>query len=187
MHDGGIVLQALRQLQQEVAHRLGGVSDRRGHVAGVARAAGIEDVLLALLHAGKIDRHLAARAEEIDLEHQELVLGAPVEHVLERGIGDDAAVPIRFAVDLDRRKGRRHGPARHDVLRPDHAIEIVETFRISGAHIDRAYRQAHLLAVDQVEIDHPAGHDHRDFDSALDRGGSAKVWPLGDEGGSDIG
>src|SRR5208283_6250012 len=67
------------------------------------RAARIADVLLALRDFEHRLRQLADCAEEVDLEDADVLMVAfEVEHILQRRVGDEAAVPIELAVDLDR-------------------------------------------------------------------------------------
>ena len=82
-------------------------------------AAGEADVLLALGGFQKAHRQRPARAEQIDLEDQEIAIDFGIEHEIERRVGGDAAVPIVLAVDHDGGKARRQGAGRHDVLGPD--------------------------------------------------------------------
>ncbi len=63
-----------------------------------------------------VARQLAARAPQIDLEGERVLARPAVEHPLQRRVGDDAAVPVVVAVDLDGGEARRQGAARHDVL-----------------------------------------------------------------------
>ena len=97
----------------------------------------------------------ALRAEEIDLEHQHALVAVHVEQMLERRVGEDAAVPVVLAVDIDGRKARRQGGARHDVLRPDAALLAVEVDRVALADVGGADAEAHVLGVEQLEIDEP--------------------------------
>ena len=49
-------------------------------------------------------------------EDQRIAARIVVEHRLDRRVGKDAAVPVEFAVDAHRRKGRRQRARRHDVF-----------------------------------------------------------------------
>ena len=99
------------------------------------------------------------RAEkQVDLEDQHVAVELGIEHVVERGVGGDAAVPIMLAVDDHRGKAGRQRAGGHDVLRADFLAEllelvIVEIFEVAGGDADRADRQAGLQVVDAVEID----------------------------------
>ena len=78
-----------------------------------------------------------------------------VEHVVERRVRDEAAVPVMLAVDLDRRKSWRQCARGHDVLRADLLFRVVEIGEVAGAHVHRADAEAHVLLVDEVEVDQP--------------------------------
>ncbi len=112
----GVLAQRGRQPGDQVGHCLLQVHVR-GHGVGVhARAARVGDVLLALQGFGQRARHGAARAEQVDLQHhQRLAARMGVEHVLQRRVGDDAAVPVVLAFDVHRREARaarRRWPSR---------------------------------------------------------------------------
>ncbi len=49
-----------------------------------------------------------------------------VEHIVERRVGGDAAVPVMLAVDDDGRKARRQCAGGHDVLGTDLLAEFPE-------------------------------------------------------------
>src|SRR5262245_46659501 len=53
---------------------------------------------------------------EMHGEDQRVTARRIVEDALGRCIGEDAAVPIEFAIYAHRRKSRRQSPRRHDVL-----------------------------------------------------------------------
>ena len=72
--------------------------------------------------------------------------------MLQRRVGDDAAVPEIIRADLHRRESGRQRPRRHDVFRLDLMLGIVEEDEIAAHHIDRADREAAALAVQQIEI-----------------------------------
>lgn len=71
-----------------------------------------------------------------------------LEHQVERRVGDQAAVPVMGAIDLDCRKAGGQGTARHDVLRDDVPVLAVEVAKIALLHIDRADRKANAPLVD---------------------------------------
>ena len=150
----GIVVELMRQLAPQLAdgaaHRLQ-LAEDVGVETGAAREA---DLLFALRHLEQIFRHAASGAEQIDLEDAHvLARAAMLEHVLERRVGDDPAVPIRLAVDLDRREARRERAARHDMVGADRLRLRVEILQIAGQHLHGADAQAHVARVEQVEID----------------------------------
>jgi hypothetical protein len=89
-----------RQLGDQVGNGLLQVHVRGQRVGVHAGAARIGDVLLPLHHARHGARHFAARIEQVDLQHhQGFVARMEVEHVLQRRVRDDAAVPVVVAVD----------------------------------------------------------------------------------------
>src|SRR3546814_7060853 len=76
-----------------------------------------------------------------------------VEHMLERRVGDDAAVPIKLAVDLHRREPRRKRARRHDMLGSDSPIAAIEIDEIARPDVDRSRTIAYRAIVQQVEVD----------------------------------
>ena len=78
---------------------------------------------------------------------------AILEDMLQRRVGDQAAVPVIVGADLDHRQRRRQGAARHDVLRDDFGLRAVEIDEVAVPHVDRADGVAHRRAVEEVEID----------------------------------
>ncbi len=99
-------------------------------------------------HVLHVARQHAARAEQVDLEHQRVEPVVLVEQMLQRRVGDDAAVPEMIGADLHHRQGRRQRAARHDVLRLDLLLGIVEIDEVAGQHVDGADREAGGLVVD---------------------------------------
>ncbi len=120
-----------------------------------ARAARILDFLLAHRDLGHGARQDAARAPQIDLEGERVARRTALEHPAQRCVRDQAAVPVVLALDLDRRKGRRQGAARHHVLGADAVGGVVEIDEVSGRHVDRTDAEARLAGVDPIEIDQP--------------------------------
>src|SRR4051794_35567092 len=156
--DRRIVLQIIRQLVDQRAQRLAGVVHLLVLVGVHPGAAGEADVLLALRGLEQRGRQVAAGAEEIDLEDQEVTIELSIQHVIERRIGSDAAVPIMLALDHDGRKSGRQRAGSHDVLGTDLLAEllelvIVEIFEVPRGDPDRSDRQARLEIIDAVEID----------------------------------
>ncbi len=108
--------------------------------------------LLDLVHGQGIG---AFGTEQVDLEDERILGHALFQDVAQRRVGDEAAVPVGFAVDHHRRKAGRQGAGRHDVFRTDDAVlfERVEIDEITVADIDGAETEAHRAAIDAVEID----------------------------------
>ena len=118
---------------------------------GPARKA---DFLLPLADIEQGLRQAAFGAEQVDLEDAHvLARAAALEHIFERRVGNQPAVPIGLAVDLDGRETRRQRAARHHMLRTDPLLGRVEIFHVAGQHLHRADAQADLARVQQVEID----------------------------------
>ena len=150
----GVFAQARRQLRHAAAWRLQRRLPAQLEAGVQARPAGKADVLLALGRLGQGRRHLAARREQVDLEDQAAPPPRLVEHVLQRRVGDDAAVPVELAVDLDRREARRQGAAGHDVARIEATgIAGVEVPEVAVPDVDRADRETHASRIEEVEID----------------------------------
>jgi hypothetical protein len=125
------------------------------HGVGIhARATRVGDVLLPLDHFRKRAWHRAARAEQVNLQdHQPARARIRIQHVLQRRVRKDAAVPVVLAVDMDGRKARRQRAAGHDVLDADALSRIVEIRRVARAHVHRSDTQANFAPVDPIEVD----------------------------------
>src|SRR5262249_62346189 len=119
------------------------------------RATRILDFLLARHDVGQIAGKLAAGAPEIDLKGQRVLAGALVKDPLQRWVRDEASVPVEFALDLDRRKAKRKGSARHHVLGSDRMCCVIEVDEIASAHVRRADTEAHVTGIDPIEVDKP--------------------------------
>ena len=121
---------------------------------GDARAAGEANVFFPFAHFLEICRQLAAALKNIDLERQAAATRIIIQHVLQRRVGDETAVPVIFAVDLDRWKTGRQRAARHHMLRANGDFRAVEIGEAAGAHIHRSHAEAGVLGiVDAVEVD----------------------------------
>ncbi|MNM97158.1 hypothetical protein D3C81_1096540 [compost metagenome] len=99
-------------------------------------------------------RQLAARAPQVDLEDQRVAPRLRGQHLGQRGVGHQAAVPVVLAIDLHRRKARRQRARSHEMLGAELVAGVVEIGEIARAHIDRAHRHPHQVGamVDQVEV-----------------------------------
>ena len=60
--------------------------------------------------------HLTVRLKLIDLKRRSGAAGQLVQHIGQRGVLHDPAIPIMLTVNLDRRKARRQRPTSHDML-----------------------------------------------------------------------
>ena len=149
----GVVPQRRRQLGEQAACR----QQRRlaAQLVGrrQARPARVADVLLPLARLGQVGRHLAAGGEQVHLEHQARPVARLVEHVLQRRVRHQPAVPEELAVDLDRREARGQGAARHDVARVDPLLPAVEVDEVAALDVDRADREADRAGVEELEVD----------------------------------
>ena len=87
------------QFIDQIADRLAGVVNLPVLVGIHARAAGEANILLAFGRLQHGLRQRPAGTEEIDLENQKVVDGFHIQHIIERRIGGDAAIPIMLAVD----------------------------------------------------------------------------------------
>src|ERR1700682_3202204 len=153
-----IVLEIIRQLADQLAQRLAGVVNLLVLVGIHAGAAGKAGVFLTLGGLEKGNRQRAARTEQIDLKDQQVAPDSFIQHIIERRVGGDAAIPEMLALDDDRREARRQRGRRHDMLRPDLLaelleLEIIEIFEVAGRYTHRTDAEPGLQVVDTVEID----------------------------------
>ena len=154
LEDGevGILVEGFGQLLHQIGEGGAHAAETKVLVGVGTRTAGIADVLLALARFLQRAGQGPLRAEEIDLVDGEVVLVLHVEHVLQRRVGDEAAVPVPLALDLDRREAGRQGAGGHDVLRSDRLRHVVEIDEVAGLDVDGADAEPRLLRVDQVEV-----------------------------------
>ena len=117
-----------------------------------AGAGGILDVFLAGEDFRHVARDLAAGAEQVHLEDQRVLRAAIIEQMLQRRVGDQAAIPVVVFADADHGQGRRQGAAGHDMFRSDFDIRIVEIGEIGGLDIDRADRETDSTGIDEFEV-----------------------------------
>ena len=130
-----------RQALGQFAHDVAQPMDLRlaGDVA--LAAAGELDVLVARHHLLDRRRMRAGGLPHVDREDQRVAARHVVEHDLDGRVRIDAAVPVRLAIDGDRRKGRRQRAGRHDVARAKRHVPGVEVAHLAGADVDGADRQ----------------------------------------------
>ena len=121
-------------------------------VGRIARARRIHNVLVARQNVLNVARQHAAGAEQVDLEDQRIELVFLIEQMLQRRIGNDAAVPEVIGADLDHRQRRRQSTARHDVLGLDRFLGVVEIDEVAGQDIHGTDRKSRALLVDEREI-----------------------------------
>ncbi len=137
--DRRIVLEIVGQFLDQFAQRHAGVVNLLVLVGVHPGAAGEADVLFALRGFQQRHRQQAPRAEQIDLEDQEILAGLLVQHVIQRRVGGDAAVPVMLAFDDDGGKTRRQRAGRHDVFRPDFLAQFLEFVIVEIAEIARGH------------------------------------------------
>src|SRR5215468_4369472 len=112
-----------------------------------SRLARILDVLGALEDLVEIDRQLTSGAEQIYLNDQGLDLRRIVQHVPQRRVRHEPTIPVIVPVDLDGGETRRQRPARHDVVRSEPTLPIVEVDRVSGVYVHRTHTQPDAVRV----------------------------------------
>src|SRR3546814_3421352 len=76
-----------------------------------------------------------------------------IQNVLERRVGNKAAVPVMFAIDFDRRQSGWKRARRHDMIDGDPPLTAVEIDEIASADIDSAGAVSDRPFVQQVEVD----------------------------------
>src|SRR6266404_1631623 len=156
--DRWIVLEIIGQFADQVAHRLAGIVNLPVLVGIHAGAAGKTDVFLALGCVEKRGRQEAARAEQIDLKDQEVGPACFIQHIIQRRVRGDTAIPEMLALDDDRRETGRQRARSHDVFRLNPLaqlleLEIVEIFEVAGRYTHGPDAEPGLEVVDAVEID----------------------------------
>src|SRR5262245_57898481 len=126
------------------------------HIRSGPRSTGIANVLLALVDLIKVVRDKTVCREQVDLKDQTATAWIIIHHVLQWRVGIESAVPILFAVDLNRWKGRRERAASHYMLGTDCDLLTVEIGKLRRPHVDRTDAQSHVFrTVDAIEIGIP--------------------------------
>lgn len=149
-------------------------------VGNAPRTARIADILFARPGLFQIVRTIAARREKIDLK-DEHILVRRLDHMLERRVRHQPAIPIPMPVDLDRRQSRRQGAGRHDMPRVDPVGAGIEIAEIARLDRDRADRKPDIARVEPIPVDQPVERrDQRRRVIIADRG---RRLPLGESGG----
>mmetsp|Transcript_30435 Transcript_30435/g.55689 ORF Transcript_30435/g.55689 Transcript_30435/m.55689 type:complete len:214 (+) Transcript_30435:1235-1876(+) len=144
-----------RQLVDQPQHgalmALGFGRHRRAH-AGSTR---VLNILLPGHGCGHIGRQITPGAEQVHLHGQRFAFATVVQHILQRRVGNNAAIPVGFTFNHHRREGGWQSTAGHDVLGADALMVIIEIHRVAGAHLHRPHRETHRFGVDPVEIHQP--------------------------------
>ncbi len=94
-----------------------------------------------------------AEREQIHLEGEPAAAGIIAENVLQRRIGNQAAIPIELAIGFHRGKRRGQRAAGHDMPGPNLHLRIVEVAKIARSHIDGAHAEAGFARIDAIKID----------------------------------
>src|SRR5258707_10015207 len=81
--------------------------------------------------------------------------GVILDHVLQRRIGYQAAVPIVLSVYFHGGKAGRQSAAREDVLRPYLDLRIIEVREIACPDVYGSDVEANFSGINAVEIDKP--------------------------------
>ena len=150
----GIIAQIFRQFAQQAFECAAQLVAFRHHVGIEPGAARIADLLLALDRIEKIARQRPSRAEQIDLEDAHFRRRRRlVQHILQRRIGDDAAIPEIIRADPDRRQAGRQRARGQYMLELELFLGLVEESEIAGADIDGADTEPWALTIEIVEID----------------------------------
>ena len=76
-----------------------------------------------------------------------------IENALGRRIGENAAVPIEFAVDAHGREGRRQSARGHDVVRRQLHLLGIEIMHHARAHMRCPHSKPWSALIDEGEID----------------------------------
>src|SRR5439155_15617196 len=109
------------------------------------------------LHVVHVVGKASARAPHVDLERQRVAPWRGSQHMAERRVRHQPAIPIELALDLHRREAWRQCARGHDVLRLERltgrAARVVEILKVAGSHVDRTHRDTHGPFVDAIEID----------------------------------
>src|SRR5260370_5753587 len=119
------------------------------------RSAGIADVLVPLGNLVQIPWQAAAGREKVHLEDEMATARVILDHVLQRRIGYQAAVPIVLSVDFHGGKAWRKSAAREDVLRPYLGLRIIEVREIACPDVYGSDAEANFSGIDSVEIAKP--------------------------------
>src|SRR5580704_19247714 len=147
------VLEVRGQLFQKGGCRAPYLLDVLELIGAGPRAAGIADLLLPRDNLEHAPRKVASRAPQIDLKGQGIAAWLALDDPLQRRVGHQPAVPVMFALDLDRWKAGGKGGGGHHVLRFDRVRRGVEVDEISRPDIDRSHAEAEQARVEAVEID----------------------------------
>ena len=111
----------------------------------------------------EIARQLAFCAPQVDLNGKRVSPRPIIEYPLQWCVGNEAPIPIIFAVNLSGGKTGWQLAARNDMRRADAMSFGVEVHEISSAHIHRTDAQAHASGVDAIEV-------HEALERGLQRG-----------------
>ena len=116
-------------------------------------AARILNVLLAVHDLPHGLRLGAMRVPDVDREDQAIAARIVVEHDLDRRVRKNPAVPIKLAVDADRRESWRKRAGGHDVVERERHVARVEIAHLRGAHARRADGEPGRAMIELIEVD----------------------------------
>src|SRR5246127_3613134 len=111
------------------------------------RSAGIADVLVPLGNLVQIPGQSAAGREKVHLEDEMATARVILDHVLQRRIGYQAAVPIVLSVYFHGGKAWRQSAAREDMLRPYLGLRIIEVREIACADVYGSDTEANFSGI----------------------------------------
>src|SRR6516165_11957379 len=89
---------------------------------------------------------------QLNTEDERTAAGIIVEDRLDRRIGKDAAIPVEFAIGVDRRKRRRQRSGRHDLLDSYSGPTAVKIMHHAGPDISGTDSQPRLPSVDDRAV-----------------------------------
>src|ERR1700751_2360960 len=127
-------------------------------VGSGACAAREADFLLAQIDVGQIARQFPARAPQVDLKCEGVFAWSSIQNPLQWRIGNEAAIPIEFAVDLSGGKSWRERAAGHHMRWSDLVCGVVEIDEVPGCDIHGTDAEASGARIDAIEINQVLQH-----------------------------
>ena len=93
--------------------------------------------------------------KRVHLEDEMATARVILDHVLQRRIGYQAAVPLVLSISFHGGKAWRQSAAREDVLRPYLGLRIIEVREIACPDVHGSDAEANFSGINAVEIDKP--------------------------------
>jgi hypothetical protein len=149
----GTALEVFRELSEQTGKGVSKLLDVLELIGAGPRAAGVTDFLVPRHDFEHVARKFTLRIPQVDLKGQGVAARLRVDHPLQRRVRDETAVPVMFALDLDRGETGRQRAARHHVFGPDGMCRAVKIGEITGSEIDRAGAEAGCAAIETIEVD----------------------------------